>query len=107
MRRFGSVIKVRPERLEEYRQLHAAVWPEVLQTITDCNMRNYSIFYRDGYLVAYFEYVGENYEADMARMAADPVTQKWWQATAPCQEPVDSSVAGEWWAEMAEVFHVD
>jgi L-rhamnose mutarotase len=72
------VIGVRPEKLEEYKKLHAAVWPEVLAMIRDCNIRNYSIYYRDGLLFSYFEYIGEDYEADMAKMAADPTTQKWW-----------------------------
>ena len=76
MKRYGSIIGVRPEKLEEYKKLHAAVWPEVLQTICECNIRNYSIYYKDGLLFSYYEYVGTNYEADMKKMAADPVTQK-------------------------------
>jgi L-rhamnose mutarotase len=43
----------------------------------------------------------------MEKMAADPVTQRWWALTDPCQEPVDNRKAGEWWAEMEEVFHCD
>ena len=107
MKRYGHVIKVRPEKLEEYKRLHAATWPGVLKTITECNIRNYSIFYKDGYLFSYYEYVGEDYEADMAKMAADPVTQEWWKHTAPCQEPLETRKPGEWWAEMEEVFHHD
>ncbi len=107
MQRYGSVIRVRPEKLEEYKRLHAAVWPGVARMITECNIRNYSIFYRDGFLFGYFEYVGEDYEADMARMAADPVTQQWWQHCEPCQVPLDTCAEGEWWAPMEEVFHQD
>ena len=58
-----------PEALEEYKRYHAAVWPEVLKTITRCNIRNYSIYLKDGYLFGYFEYHGTDYKADMARMA--------------------------------------
>jgi L-rhamnose mutarotase len=101
------VIGVRPEKLEEYKKLHAAVWPDVLAMIHDCNIRNYSIYYRDGLLFSYFEYVGEDYEADMARMAADPITQKWWDLCMPCQDPVPTRAEGEWWAPMEEVFHTD
>ena len=72
--------------------------------ITKCNIHNYSIFYRDGFLYAYFEYTGKDFSADMARMAADPETQRWWAIMNPMQEPVES---GEWWAEMDEVFHLD
>ncbi len=107
MTRYGMVIGVRPEKLEEYKKLHAAVWPDVLAMIHDCNIRNYSIYYRDGLLFSYFEYVGEDYEVDMARMAADPTTQKWWDLCMPCQAPVPTRAEGEWWAPMEEVFHTD
>ena len=77
MKRYGSVIRLRPEKKEEYIKLHETVWPGVLKTIFDCNIRNYSIFYREGWLFSYFEYIGNDYEADMKKMAADPVTQQW------------------------------
>ncbi|MCE5240968.1 L-rhamnose mutarotase [bacterium] len=107
MTRHGSVIRVRPEKLEEYRRLHAAVWPGVLRMIGECNIRNYTIYYHDGLLFSTFEYVGDDYEADMARMAADPETQRWWAACRPCQEPLPTRAEGEWWAEMEAVFHTD
>ena len=107
MQRYGSVIKVKPEKLEEYKQLHAAVWPDVLKMIAACNIRNYSIYLKDGFLFSYFEYVGTDFAADMAQMAADPVTQAWWKLTDPCQEPLPTRKAGEWWASMEEVFHTD
>lgn len=107
MQRYGMVLKVKPEKLEEYKRLHADVWPEVLDMIRECNIRNYSIFHRDGYLFSYFEYVGEDFEADMEKMAADPTTQEWWDVCMPCQEPVETADEGEWWAPMEEVFHCD
>ena len=107
MKRYGSVIRVRPEKLDEYKRLHAASWPGVLKMIYDCNIRNYSIYYRDGFLFSYFEYIGEDYGADMAKMAKDPETQRWWKETDPCQQPVDTAAEGEWWAAMEEVFHTD
>ena len=107
MQRYGSVIKVRPEKEEEYRRLHAAPWPGVLAMIRECNIRNYSIYLKDGYLFSYFEYVGTDFAADMARMAKDPTTREWWTHTDPCQEPLESRKPGEWWAAMEEVFHSD
>ncbi len=107
MTRYGMVIKVRRGKLDEYKRLHAAVWPDVLKMIHDCSIRNYSIFHKDGYLFSYFEYVGDDFEADMARMAADPVTQKWWQHCKPCQQPLCTRGEGEWWAAMEEVFHCE
>ena len=107
MKRDGSVIKVKPEKLDEYIALHADPWPEVLQMIRACNIQNYSIYYKDGLLFSYFEYIGEDYDADMKKMAADPKTQAWWKLTDPCQEPVETAKPGEWWAGMEEVFHSD
>lgn len=107
MKRYGMLIKVRPEKLDEYKELHANPWPGVLKTIHDCNIRNYSIYLKDGFLFGYYEYIGDDYAADMAKMAADPVTQEWWKHTDPCQEPLSTRKEGEWWAIMEEVFHCD
>lgn len=107
MQRYASVIGVKPEAREEYERIHAAVWPEVLAKIYETNIRNYSI-YRYGHLLfSYFEYVGDDFEADMQKMADDPMTQKWWDVCKPMQSPVDDRGEGEWWASIPEVFHVD
>ena len=107
MQRFGQLIGVKPEKLEEYKRYHAAVWPTILAMITECNIRNYSIFEKDHLLFAYFEYVGDDFAADMAKMAADPETQRWWDLQMPCQAPIPTRAEGEWWATMEEVFHYD
>ncbi|WP_203794765.1 L-rhamnose mutarotase, partial [Actinoplanes derwentensis] len=87
MERHGQVVDVRAEKRDEYVRLHAAVWPAVEETLTRCNVRNYSIFLVEKTLFAYYEYVGDDHDADMARIAADPVTREWWKLTDPCQEP--------------------
>ena len=107
MQRHGQVIGIKPENLDEYVRWHAAVWPEILDMITQCNIRNYTIFHRDGLLFAYFEYVGDDFEADMAKMAADPDTQRWWSIQMPLQSPLENRAEGEWWSNMEEVFHYD
>ena len=107
MRRVGQIIGVKPDQIEAYEQIHAAVWPEVLAMIHACNIRNYSIFRYQNLLFAYFEYVGEDYAADMAKMAADPKTREWWTYTDPMQEPMQDRANGEWWTSMKEVFHTD
>ena len=107
MKRFGQIIGVKPEHFEDYKKYHAAVWPEVLEKIKECNIQNYSIFHKDGLLFAYMEYTGKDFEADMARMAADPKTQEWWAVMKPMQEPVKNREKDEWWANMEEVFHLD
>lgn len=107
IKRVGSVIGIKPDKLEEYKELHAKVWPEVNAILTDCNIHNYSIYYKDGFLFSYFEYTGINYEKDMKKMADNPITKKWWKLTDPLQVPLDSRNEGEWWAEMEEVYHLE
>ena len=107
MKRFGQVLRVRPERLEEYKAYHSAVWPEVLDMIRRCNIRNYSIFHKDGYLFGYFEYFGNDFAEDMAKMAAHPKTREWWSIMEPMQDPLPTRATGEWWASMEEAFHMD
>ena len=111
-KRYGMVLALHSDRVEEYKRLHAAVWPGVLDTIRECNIRNYSIYLRmldDGqhYLFSYFEYTGGDFAADMAKMAADPTTQKWWDCCKPCQKPIENRTPCEWWSTMEEVFHLD
>ena len=107
MHRYGSVIKLKSDKLDEYKELHENVWPTVLEKIKECNIRNYSIFYKDGVLFSYFEYVGDDFDADMLSMADDPNTQAWWELTDPCQDPFETRKAGEQWASMEEFFHTD
>lgn len=105
MQRFGQLIGIKPEAVAEYERLHAAVWPAVLATIEACNIRNYSIFRHQHLLFAYFEYTGDDFAADMARMAADPATQEWWAICKPLQQPLPDTSPDEWWQTMREVFH--
>jgi L-rhamnose mutarotase len=107
MRRVASVVRLRPEMESEYRELHAEVWPDVLAALAAAHITNYSIFLRDGLLFSYYEYTGEDLSADLARVAEDEPTRRWWKLTDPCQEPVSTAAEGEWWAPMEEVFHFD
>ena len=109
MKRYGMVVGLNEAKKAEYVRLHAAVWPDVLKMIKDCHIRNYSIFLKEpeNLMFSYYEYHGSDHDADMARMAADPVTQAWWVLCMPCQAPLATRKAGEWWAEMPEIFHED
>ena len=109
MKRMGMVIGVAPERVADYKRLHAAVWPGVLERIAASGIRNYTIYLREpeNLLFASWEYHGSDLAADMAAIAADPETQRWWTFTGPCQRPLASRAPGEHWAAMEEVFHVD
>ncbi len=107
MKRHGSVIGVKLDMLAEYKKYHAEIWPEISDMIRQCNIQNYSIYYKDGQLFSYFEYTGDDFATDMAKMAADPKTQEWWDVMMPMQIPLETRTEGEWWAEMEEVFHLD
>ena len=107
MTRYASVIGIKPENRAEYERLHADVWPDILAKIFECNIRNYSIYRYGELLFSYCEYIGKDFDGDMAKMAADPMTQKWWGVCKPLQSPVPDRADGEWWAAMPEVFHVD
>jgi len=106
VQRYGSVIRLRPERREEYLRLHAEVWPSVEQMLRAANIRNYTIFLHGDLLFSYYEYVGEDHGADQARIAADPETRRWWTLTDPCQESLAEPGSGVWWAPMREVWHL-
>jgi len=108
MKRFGQLIGLRPEVLEEYKRYHAAVWPEILDAIHKAGIRNYSIFHFDGKLFAYFEYTGpdDEFEARMRELARAPRMREWWDIMDAWQTPVEGRKPGDWWANMEEVFHV-
>jgi len=103
-RRLGQHARLRPDRMEEYKRLHAEVWPGVLSAIKACGLENYSIYLKGDELFAYFEYTGTDFEADMLRMAQDPATQRWWTHTHPCFLQADEQ---EFYTDMEELFHLD
>ena len=109
MQRMGMMIGLKPEKILEYKALHAAVWPEVLARISASNICNYTIFLREpeNILFGTWDYHGSDFAGDMAAIAADPVTKDWWALTDPCQVPLHSRAPGDWWAMMEEVFHHD
>jgi len=106
MQKMGMMIGLKPETIIEYKRLHADVWPEILQKISEANITNYSIFLREpeNILFAYWEYVGEDYDDDMQKINDDPRTKDWWDICGPCQVPLSSREKGEWWAPMESVF---
>jgi L-rhamnose mutarotase len=107
IQRYASVIGLKPEMEPEYRRLHAHVWPGVLQALGRAHVSNYSIFLRDGVLFSYLEYNGNDFAGDMAAVAEDETTRRWWELTGPCQQPLPTIKADQWWAPAEEVFHLD
>ena len=112
VQRFGTITGLKPEKEAHYRTLHATAWPEVLRQIKAAHVRNYSIYLKDIgdklYLFSYFEYVGDDFKGDMARLAADPTIRRWWKQTDPCQLPFpEAGKKGEIWEGMDEVFYME
>jgi len=111
VQRFGSVIGLKPEKKDYYVKLHAETWPSVLRQIKKSNIRNYSIYMTELegklYLFSYFEYVGNDFKADMAKMGEDAETRRWWKETDPCQTRLPGTPEGEQWKQIPEVFHTD
>ncbi|WP_295719332.1 L-rhamnose mutarotase [Mucilaginibacter sp.] len=112
VQRFGMITGLKPEKLAYYKKLHANAWPRVLKKIAACNIHNYSIYIQkieDKYfLFSYFEYTGTNLKDDMAKMAADTTTQRWWKETDPTQIPLPEAAAQKkQWQNMEEVFHTN
>ncbi|KAJ9155229.1 hypothetical protein NKR23_g1599 [Pleurostoma richardsiae] len=112
-RRIAQIVKLKPQFLDKYKEVHAAVWPEVLKQIKDCNIQDYSIYHDadSGILFATFRYVGYDYSGDMERMRENPKVRQWWAMTDGWQESLvpgaQSSEAGEpsWWKPLEEVFY--
>jgi len=110
IQRYGSVIGIPKEHIPEYKRLHADTWPGVLKQVDKANIHNYSIYLGEVekdryYLFSYFEYTGNNFSADTARMAKDKTIQKWWTHTDPLQTRLPVRKEGEHWATWEEVFH--
>ncbi|WP_394926381.1 L-rhamnose mutarotase [uncultured Robinsoniella sp.] len=107
MKRIGEMIKIKPEGLKQYKAYHANPLPGVNEILKACNIQNYSIYQRGDYMFAYYEYVGEDFDADMEKVAADPATQKWWDLVKPLMQPLDDRKENEFWSGMEEVYHLD
>ena len=76
-----------------------------METITECNLQNYSIFLHDDCVFSYYEYTGEDYDADMAKMAQDPITQEWWKHTQPCFEKYAIDSRSEFYHDIKQIFY--
>jgi L-rhamnose mutarotase len=105
----GMVIGVRPEKLAEYKALHAKPWPEMDAALSAANIRNYSIYLREpeNLLFGYWEYVGTDYAQDMKTLGERAITKRWLALTDPCQMPLKTAAPGEWWSTLPEIYHLD
>jgi len=106
VQRMGRVIGIKPGGIKRYKELHANPWPETIEHLSARNIQNFSIFLREpeNLLFSYWEYTGEDINADLARTANDSRTKDWWRLTSPLQQPLDSRADGEWWSPMEKIF---
>ena len=108
VKRVGMVIEIRPEKIQEYKALHADSNPGVRDLLNKYNMHNFSIFLHeiDGkfYEFGYYEYTGDNYEEDMAKLDAEPRTKQWLKICDPMQVPLKGEKS---WAIMEQVYYND
>ena len=107
MKRIGFVLKVKKDRLDEYKEHHMAVWPEMLQALHEAGWHNYSLFLRDdGLLFGYFE-TPESLQAAQTLMASTDVNTRWQEFMAPFFESPSNSRPDEMFVELEEIFHLD
>ena len=104
MERVGFTMRLLPGREAEYRQWHAAVWPEMLDALKAAGARDYSIFIHGDDLFAYLEV--DDFAAFRASMAAQPVNDRWQAKMAELIDPLTDPATG-FHQRLEEVFHLD
>ncbi|MBZ0296566.1 MAG: L-rhamnose mutarotase [Anaerolineae bacterium] len=106
MKRVGFLLKVRPDKIDEYKKHHEAVWPEMLDALQRTGWHNYSLFMReDGLLFGYFE-AEESFEASLAGMDKEEINARWQAFMEPYFESMTGR-ADENMLSLEEVFHLD
>jgi L-rhamnose mutarotase len=107
MRRVGFLLKVRPDKIEEYKARHKTVWPEMLDALRRTGWHNYSLFMRDdGLLFGYLE-TPESFQAALAGMSKEEINAQWQEFMAPFFENLVGAHADQSMVELEEVFHLD
>ncbi len=107
MTRVSFLLKVRPEKIAEYKAHHQTVWPDMLAALSKTGWHNYSLFMRpDGLLVGYFE-TPESFDAAREAMAKEEVNDRWQTFMAPFFESVSGAHADDMMVALEEVFHLE
>lgn len=105
MPRVCFVLQIDPARVDEYRERHRAVWPEMRQALADAGWRNYSLFLRpDGLLVGYLEC--DDFDAARAAMAGTEVNARWQAEMAPFFVDLGDDRPDEGMRPLDEIFHL-
>ena len=107
MKRIGFLLKVKPDKIADYKERHKAVWPEMLDALRRTGWHNYSLFMRDdGLLFGYFE-ATDSLQASQAGMSDEEINAKWQDSMAPYFENLGGQHADESMVELEQVFHLD
>ncbi|QPC82923.1 L-rhamnose mutarotase [Phototrophicus methaneseepsis] len=107
MKRVGFILKVKQDLIDEYKEHHRNVWPEMKEALSACGWKNYSLFMReDGTIFGYFE-TQESLEAAIACMEGTDVNERWQAAMAPYFEIPEGARPDQTMMEIEEVFHID
>jgi L-rhamnose mutarotase len=105
MQRICFVLRVKPDRLEEYKERHRAVWPEMLDALRETGWTNYSLFLRsDGLLVGYLE--TQDFDRARAEMAKREVNERWQREMAGFFVRTDGILPDRAAEPLEEVFHL-
>jgi L-rhamnose mutarotase len=112
VKRFASVIELRVDQEQTYRELHADVWAEVLAAIGNAKIQNYNIFLAQiggkKYLFSYLEYTGDDAAKDFGSIAEDATTRdKWWPITDACQKPLPGTPDGQQWMPIEQLMQIE
>ena len=106
MQRVCFCLQVDPERLDEYRERHRTVWPEMLDALREAGWHNYSLFLReDGLLIGYVE--TPDFDDALRRMAATDVNRRWQAEMVGFFQGVPGRKADEQMTPVNEVFHLE
>ncbi|KAH7928185.1 rhamnose mutarotase [Leucogyrophana mollusca] len=113
-KRICQIIKLKPESVEEYKEVHRNVWPGVLSALGRHHITDYSINHYPPLqlLIATFKYTGNDFERDMKAIGEDEETQRWWKLTDGMQESFNEGAEGSgkeipWWKDVEEVFRFE
>jgi len=95
---------IKPECIKDYKKTHSDVWPEILERITNCNIKNYSVFAHGDRLFSFFKCYGKNFKEDTKIMIDNSKFQEWEKVHEHMFMPLETKTKDEGWIELEEVF---
>ena len=107
MIRKGMVRGIKPECVAEYEKTHSKVWPEILERISNCKIKNYSVFAQGDRLFSFFEYHGANFEEDTKEMRNNEKFDEWEKYHKHMFKPLEGQEKDDGWIELKEIFRKD